>query len=355
MKRVLLLKDAMGQGGAERQLSYLAINLKKAGHHIRLIQFYNVENAYEKELLKYGIKTEVAECGASKWKRPFYIARLVRQWDTDAVIAYQDGVCIACCLAKLFTKYRLIVSERNTTQRLSKYERIKFQLYRMADVVVPNSQSQAQFLKTYASWLRDKTKVITNMIDTEKFKFVQSTDLSLVKPRVITVARISPQKNVLGFLDAIAILKSEGVDVHFDWYGYPEYPVYYEQVLAKVSALKLEDFITFHGGVQNIEDCYHTATHFCLPSLYEGFPNVLCEAMATGLICTASDIFDNPHILTDNKMRFNPSDTRMMAEIIKYSLELPEAEQRKISKFNHDRIVKLCSPEAFMTQYESLL
>ncbi len=352
MKRILLLIDNMGQGGAERQMSYLAIGFKRKGYEVRLIKFFQGESVYKDDLDKANIKIEVAPCGTSKIKRPLYIAKVIRKWKPDKVIVYKDGACMAACIARMLTKFKLIVSERNTTQILSKRERIKFHLYRMADIVVPNSRSQANFLIKNTPWLKHKLCVITNTIDTEKFS--PGIEKSEACHRIITTARIAPQKNILNYIEAIAILKKDGVKAHFDWYGRPEHQDYFDEIKNRVNQLELDDYITFHGGVSNIEECYRNATHFCLPSLYEGFPNVLCEAMASGLICTASNVCDNPYIIHDSNLLFDPEDPISIADTIKRSLDLSVEKQVKLRKANRDNIVNLCSAEAFITQYEAL-
>ena len=65
--RILLLIDALGSGGAERQMTYLAISLKKAGCEIRLIQFYDSVVFYEQELAQAGIKVEIRAEGMARW------------------------------------------------------------------------------------------------------------------------------------------------------------------------------------------------------------------------------------------------------------------------------------------------
>ena len=65
--KILLLIDAFGSGGAERQMTYLAISLKKAGCEIRLIQFYDSVVFYEQELAQAGIKVEIRAEGLARW------------------------------------------------------------------------------------------------------------------------------------------------------------------------------------------------------------------------------------------------------------------------------------------------
>ncbi len=354
MAKILLLIDEMSQGGAERQLSYLAIELRRVGHDVRLVKFYGGDNFYKSDLEEAGIKTEVCPEGQSRMKRPIAIARLVKAWRPDLTVAYMDGTCMAACLAKLFVRFNLAVSERNTTQVLSRREKMKFRIYSLANHVVPNSWSQAHFIERHAHWLTPKVRVITNMIDTSKFH-PASKPAERDVPSVITTARIAPQKNLPVYMDAIRILKDRGVKAHFDWYGRPEYEDYYQDVLERVRINGIGDMVTFHGSSKELPRLYREATMFCLPSTYEGFPNVLCEAMSSGLVCVASDVCDNPDILQDTARRFEPGDAKAIADVLQDALALDERQRQEEGKENRIRIESLCSPKRFLTDYESLI
>ena len=87
----------------------------------------------------------------------------------------------------------------------------------------------------------------------------------------------------------------------------------------------------FPGQVGNVQDWYERADLFLLPSRYEGFPNVLLEAMASGCCCVASDCPQGPAELIRDGMngRLLPNDANpeTWAEVV--SVLLADADQRR--------------------------
>lgn len=354
MKKILLLIDELGQGGAERQMVYLAKELKKANCNVRLVKFFSGETPYKNILDENGIIVETNIKGRNRWKRVTEITKITRAWEPDLTIAYKDGTCIASCLAKLIHKFKLVVSERNTTQILSYRERFKFWIYKLADYIVPNSDSQTKFITQHFPSLASKVVTITNMIDTDRFQPLKG--ITTTKKRVLISARITPQKNVIKFLEALHILSKRVNDVHFDWYGKVKDYGYYEEIKIKQNAMGLNEYISFHTeGTTQIEEEYRRSTHFCLPSKYEGFPNALCEAMATGLVCCASNICDNSFILNQKQLLFNPLNPHDIADKLEYALNLSSSDISDISHKNITRILNFCSSDNFIKRYLSLI
>ena len=353
-KKILLLIDTLQSGGAERQICNLAIGLKHYGYQVYLTKFHTDEIFYQDILKRAGIEVHVCAQGRSAVHRPFAIKRMVEDIKPLFVVAYKNGTCMGACLARMICDFRLIVSERNTTQQLSFRERAKFFLYRWADAIVPNSYSQARFLEKKFPTLTNKVKVVTNVIDTTHFIPANIKNVHKGTIHVITAARIMPQKNILRHLDAIALIKQQGLNIHFDWYGnkYNE-DHYAEQVQQKVQDLQLEDIITFHAPSSDIVTCYQQADIFCLPSLYEGFPNVLCEAMACGLPVVCSRVCDNPDIVEEgvNGYLFDPLDAHDIADKVLLATKLSAQQYDAMSKNNRHKIETLCSEEVFIQKY----
>lgn len=355
MRNILCLIDSLASGGAERQMSYLVSGLQKTGCNVTLVVFSNAVPFYKDRVVECGAKLIFDNKGFNKYRRILRIRNWVKTLRPDVVIAYKDGVTIAACLARLFIKFRLIVSERNTTQVLSKYERVKFLLYHIADKVVPNSFSQARFIESNYPDLYKKTVVITNALDTDVFKAPKERTQN--KPLVcVTTARIVPQKNTLRFLEALYRLKRHKGEVLFKWFG-NQNDAYFDEVQSKVKALGLDDFIEFQPAVKDVVKEYATADLFCLPSIYEGFPNVVCEAMSCGLPVICGNICDNADIVSvgENGFLFDPYNTNDIVNCIEKALTMTKEERERMGLANRAKIDHLCSQETFISKYMTLI
>ncbi len=357
MSRILCLIDSLGAGGAERQLSYLAILLKNAGHDVKFVAFTKKNKFYETFLISGGIKPIYNELGVNRFHRVWEIAKIVRDFKPDLTVAYKDGVCMSAILAKIFGRYNLVVSERSSTPTLSKLQKIKLFLFRYADHIVPNSYTQAKYLKEFSPRLSAKIKVIGNTVNTDIFYMAKNKQLNSI-PRIVTMARINRIKNIINYLKAIAIIKKQGLRCHFDWYGKSDpgdkYP---NEIKNEIDRLKIGDYITIHPATNDVADIYRHADIFCLPSLIEGFPNVICEAMASGLPIVCSNICDNPYIVENgvNGFVFSPEQPEDIAAKLIALINYPESEKEAMGLRNRNKIISLCSPEKFLSNYISLL
>ena len=96
---------------------------------------------------------------------------------------------------------------------------------------------------------------------------------------------------------------------------------------------------------------------FCLPSLFEGFPNVVCEAMSCGLPILCSNICDNPLIVEDggNGILFSPYCAENIADaIIKY-INLSEDKKVQMGVRSRELALEKFSSEVFIQKYIDLI
>ena len=114
--------------------------------------------------------------------------------------------------------------------------------------------------------------------------------LGLTNKRVVlTVARLVPIKNVQRLLDAMALVRTRMADAHLVIVGDgPEAGTLRESA----AALGIADAVTFAGYAPHAEtaDFYRAADVFALSSDFDNSPNVVLEAMATGLPVVTTDV-----------------------------------------------------------------
>lgn len=349
--------ESLGSGGAERQLTGLATMLKRKGYVLEVCYYIQLE-FYLPLLSENGVSTCYIPGAANKISRVFAICKHIHQVNPDVIISYSSSTSMISCVLKLIGgKYRLIVSERNTTQQLSFRDKIRFSLYRWADVIVPNSFSQGKFIDNNFPNLSSKINVVTNFVDTDLFKPSGAMIAPHFPTRMICVGRLSPQKNLLWFIEAVAYVVEKGYDLHVDWFGQDFGDNYSKMIYETITKFQLENIFCIHSPIPTIQEEYCKADLFCLPSFYEGFPNVLCEAMSCGLPVLCSKVCDNPQIVCEdeNGYLFDPHSIDDMASTMIHFLALTQEEKVAMGRRSRELALEMFSEISFVRKYIELL
>lgn len=355
--RIICLIESIGSGGAERQMVGLASLLKQKGHEVALWAYYS-KDFYRKTLEQNDVEYRYIEKAQSKFSRIPILRKELRNWQPDVVIAYLPTAAAVACVLRIVSgiKFKLIVSERNTSQNYDLRERVRFSLYRWADWIVPNSHAQARFIEEHCPNLTPKVRVITNFVDTDYFSPEAKEKTNTGCLRIVCVGRLFPQKNVLLFLDVVAELKRRGTQLKIDWFGRID-GEYADECLRKMDDLGVSDLIAFRGASQSIRDEYRKADVFCLPSLWEGFPNVVCEAMSCGLPILCSNVCDNANIVEGHKngFLFNPKSVKDISDKIESFTQMPVEQRMAMGKLNRQKAVEDFAQETFIQKYAGLI
>ena len=355
--KTLCLIDRLGYGGAERQLIGLAILLKQKGYDVEIATYHDFDFS-TKDLEANNVRLHRIRQKGNPLTKLLAVRRLINKQKYDVVIAYKSGVTMLACILKMMGgQFRLIVSERNTTQVLTKREKLKFWLYKYANFVVPNSYAQAEYIKGHYPSLANKTFAITNFTDTEHFSPADSAVNQV--PVILTTARVAKQKNVLVYLEAARKVKEKGLNVRFQWYGNDQIgeEEYVRKCKETITTLDIADMFEFHPATSHILSVYQQCDIFCLPSLYEGFPNVLCEAMSCGKPVVCSRVCDNERIVDEgeNGLLFDPKSANDIAEKLEKMMQMPKDRLEQWGKSSRKLAVEKFSEESFVNQYITLI
>ena len=358
MKKVLCIIESLGSGGAERQLTGLAVMLKEHGYYVE-VWYYIQKEFYLPYLKENGVIGRYICEASDPYKRFFVLRKKIKAFRPDTVISYSVSSNMIICIMKMLgAKFNLIVSERNTTQQIDRRVKQRFFLYRWANHIVPNSFSQGDFINQNFPGLASKVKVITNFVDIVKFSPSQLMTISERNiTRIIAVGRMMPQKNILNFILSIAKLVDMGCKVHVDWYGQDLNDSYSEKCHTLISDCSLQSVFTFHSPSSCIQEEYSKADVFCLPSLYEGFPNVLCEAMSCGKPVLCSRVCDNASIAQDGKngFLFDPNSIDDIVGAIRRYIDLKEDEKVRMGKISREIALDIFSKDKFIVRYKEII
>jgi len=177
--------------------------------------------------------------------------------------------------------------------------------------------------------LHAKSRVlyIPNGIYVSKFKPKRNYKLKNGIPVITTIARIEERKGFRWLFETLALLKKK-MNFKFQWVGHGM-----DFNLAKqiVSILKLEENVQFLGIRKDIDQILYKTDIFLLPSLVEGLPISLLEAMACGVPSIATDVGEVSSVIKHGVTGYlvKPGDKQTLLDIILY-LAKNEAKRREI-------------------------
>ena len=353
-KTILCVIDSLGPGGAERQMTGLAIMLKEKGYTV-FLRYHGPKHFFTNQIKNSGIDVMCLGEGKRRFQKVIIYRKEIKRIRPDVVISFLQSSSILTSILRLSgLEFKLIVSERNTNTRIGIRDYVRFNLYRIADWVVPNSYSQEAFIKEHFPFLSSKVKTIVNYVDIEKFKPIKKDRGA----EILVAATIWPSKNTVGFIKALKLLKDKGINCHVKWFGkVPDQYEYYHKCESLIEETDVSDYIDLLDKTPNIAGEYSKADYFCLPSFYEGTPNVICEALASGLPVVCSNVCDNGRYVQNrvNGFLFDPQSAEDMAAAIECVLKTSDDEYLSFKNESRRRAEIMLSSQVFINSYLDII
>ena len=262
----------------------LAKQMSLRGHKVTVVSLdnLNAESFYswppEVAWIKLGIGDPESKASwMTRIRRILATRKLIRNLHIDTVVGFQIGSFALLNVASLGVRVRTVAAERNapTLFNFIRYGKIKRFLANPVLLTADAISVQLESNKVlYPKILWSKMYVTPNPILTS-FN-LKKTSSKLKFPKVILyVGRVTFQKNLEVLIKAASTLKENPIiRVIGDGDSL-------NAVIMLARTLKVElDLLPF---TENLSSFYSEADVFCLPSRWEGFPNVVGEALAHGL------------------------------------------------------------------------
>ena len=246
---------------------------------------------------------------------------------------------------------------RGSAHRLFLKSSLRF-LYPLADARVAVSNGVADDLAVLAGLPRDKFEVIYNPIylapvaDRDDEREAENLWRGWHGPRIISVGRFKPQKNHALLLEAFKKLLAVR-DARLLILGTGDL---FESTAALARSLGVAERVLLPGARVNPAAYYKSADLFVLSSDFEGFGNVIVEALACGLPVVSTDCRSGPSEILEHGRygRLVPvGDASALAQAMLDSLDAThdeEALKRRALDFSPERVadqfLRLLLPQA---------
>jgi glycosyltransferase involved in cell wall biosynthesis len=283
--RVAVVASSLRLAGAEKQTVYMTRALHRAGIETR---FYHLggDGHYEKDLRESGMPFQRIYTPRRPWAMLAGLSMALRDWRPDIVLVPQFGDLPFGTIAGRLCGALIVGGVRSDGfYELKERGRWSRGLIRLTDGLIANSQRARQNLVSQGIPAQ-KIAVLPNVIDLQEFDRRAATQCEVLIPpgRIVAAAvgSLHACKRFDRFLVALMLARSHepallGVIAGKDCGEQT-------RLHCQAHALGLTpDGVLFPGEVRNVPALLARSAFLALTSDYEGFPNVILEAMAARL------------------------------------------------------------------------
>ena len=319
---ILYLLTSFSIGGAEKVVARTVRKLSPAKYNItvaalkkgsgRLISELEASNVSAIDLgmrFKYDITVI--------WK----LYSLLKRERIDLIYAYLFHPIFLSRIIGRIAKIPIILSSERVTSDAENLLRLKLNKLtcKYSDKITTVSQT---VYKSYKVIGIPESKLLTiyNGIEVDRFickAFQRRTNNSYI---IGCTGRLHSKNGYKYLIEAANILRN--FNLRYRFIGDGEEMIALKQQVAK---MKLDNRIEFLGYRSDIPEQLTTLDIYVQPSIYEGMPNSVLEAMASGLPVIATNVGGTPEVVIDNQTGFliPPKDPSAIAEKIMYIIEHP--------------------------------
>ena len=350
---ISLFIPALNGGGAQKVVVNLANAFIELTDHPIHVVLARKEGEFLNDLR---LEVQVIDLGTKRASRSIRaLAKYMREYRPKAVVSSLNYANIVCVFASLLSgkPCKILLREDNVVRKPSGKMLVRvrrnlmIQLMKMfyprSDNIVAISDSVLQTIEEAGIKVKEKAVVIGNPITVPLPEPGAVSIDWLPDPRppfICSVGRLAEQKGFDTLLSAFAKLKN--TKLHLVILGEGELR---NTLISQAEELKIKDRVHMPGFVRNPMSVVSEAEAFVLSSRWEGFGNVLVEALATGVPVVSTNCPGAPRDILENGSHGHLvpyDDPEALAEGINQALEqpagTPETRMSRAADFSAEKI-----------------
>ena len=293
--RIALVISSFDAGGAERVASVLCNRWARAGHAVTVLVWsppskpahYRLDPSIDYIPLDLARNsTGPFDAVRQNLYRLWCLRAALRRADPAIVVSFMIEQNVLAILAARSLGIPVVASERthpgahavgrmrNAARRLT---------YPLADAIVVQTSDIAGW---FAARMSIRAAVLPNPLESDFFRSAQRSAKSPSDPRlIVAVGRLEPEKGYDTLISAFAQVAAQFTDWRLEIFGSGSLE---QDLRCRIVQAGLESRIVLRGVVDDIPSILRAADLFVQASRYEGFPNTIVEALASGCCVIAT-------------------------------------------------------------------
>lgn len=300
MSKIILSCATLGNGGAERVLSTLSAPLADEFDAVTIITWIDVPIFYEidKRVRLVCIEKEIDSKNDLKkmqWFRSF-----IKKENPDILLSFLEPYNIRVLISTMGLGVNTFVAERNDPHGVNKYwiiDQFEKLIYRLANKILVQTETIKKF---FDGALAERISVIYNPVNLQEDVVGKALKVEK-KKRIVSIARLMPQKNHNILIRAFAIFSKNHPDYTLTIYGNGPQR---DELLQLADSLGISDKVSLPGASKTIHEDILDADMMCLVSSREGMSNAMIEAMCLGLPCICTKVSGAIDLIKDGENGF---------------------------------------------------
>ena len=347
-KSILVFVSQLCNGGAERVAANLCDELSKKYRVILVTYSTPTKNDYF-----CGVERIVIDEKNAKFFKNNYVVRNLTRIKKKYHITHSISFCSKANYLNVMSKVcdKTIISIRSYL-KFSEVDQQYYRLNKMAgkycdEEVVVSSQLIEEQINEYNS-SKDKIKVIHNFVDKEKIDkcLKEKNNVILSKNTIINVGRLSNQKGQKYLIRAMSFVVRKVPDAELIILGKGELE---EELRKEIKRLHLEKNVKLLGYKGNPYIYMRQASCFVLSSFFEGMPNVVLEAMYTGVPIISTDCISGVREILAPKTDINYRNKNMTKE--EYGILVPIMKEENAVNYLVEAIIEMLQDKKLNDYY----
>ena len=295
-KHICLVSPSFNIGGIERTMTTLANYFVSQGCKVSFLScldgtpYYTMDNS----IVIYSPVKKRAKGSFGKilsyLRLVFFIRETLKKNNPDRVLCMADSYNPIVILASLGLRVPVFIGDVTKPDRhFNLFVRLgkRFLYPKSAGFIAQTNHAANFYRKKFGNKLN--LTVINGAVKEMVLHNIPKKNL------IISVGRLSFEKGPDRLINAFSLTNCKN-----DWkLAFTSDGPMRDQLIKLTRNSEVDRNTLFLGKIDDIDRLYSEAKIFILPSRMEGFPNALCEAMASGLPCICFDSFPAHEIITN--------------------------------------------------------